>query len=82
MTSLKVELMREENIEEYVDELCVNYEDQGSGIGSEFLREIEKNIKKQGLDGFLLNTEKGYPSEKFYIKNGFKQIDNLIVLGK
>ena len=71
-----------EGIEYYVDEFCVNYEDQGKGIGSEFLKEIEKDIKEKGLNGFLLNTEKGYPSEKFYLKNGFKQINNLIVLGK
>ena len=71
-----------EGIEYYVDEFCVNYEDQGKGIGSEFLKEIEKDIKEKGLNGFLLNTEKGYPSEKFYLKNGFKKINNLIVLGK
>ena len=71
-----------EGIEYYVDEFCVNYEDQGKGIGSEFLKEIEKDIKEKGLNGFLLNTEKGYPSEKFYLKNGFKQINNFIVLGK
>ncbi|WP_294352695.1 GNAT family N-acetyltransferase [uncultured Clostridium sp.] len=36
-----------EGIEYYVDEFCVNYEDQGKGIGSEFLKEIEKDIKEK-----------------------------------
>ncbi|MDS0524326.1 GNAT family N-acetyltransferase [Clostridium sp. SHJSY1] len=69
-------------IEYYIDQFCVCYELQGQGIGSDFLKEIEEDIKKQGLNGIILNTEKGYPSEKFYLKNGFKTIDELIVLAK
>lgn len=71
-----------EGIEYYIDQFCVNYELQGQGIGSNFLKEIEEDIKKQGMNGIILNTEKGYPSEKFYLKNGFKTIEELIVLGK
>lgn len=71
-----------EGFEYYIDQFCVSYEMQGKGIGSFFMKEIEKNIKKQGMNGVLLNTEKGYPSHKFYEKNGFKVIDDLIVLGK
>ena len=71
-----------EGMEYYIDEFCVSYEMQGKGIGSKFIKRIEEDIKKQGLNGILLNTEKSYPSYKFYVKNGFKQIDNLVVLGK
>lgn len=71
-----------EGIEYYIDQFCVSYELQGQGIGSCFLKEIEEDIKKQGMNGIILNTEKGYPSEKFYLKNGFKTIEELIVLGK
>ena len=69
-------------MEYYIDEFCVSYEMQGKGIGSKFVKYIEEDIQKQGLNGILLNTEKGYPSYKFYVKNGFKQIEGLIVLGK
>jgi hypothetical protein len=34
------------------------------------------------LVGFILNTERGYPAQKFYEKNGFKVLHNSIVLGK
>lgn len=71
-----------EGIEYYIDQFCVSYETQGKGIGSWFIKEIEENIKKQGMNGMILNTEKNYPSHKFYEKNGFKVIDDLIVLGK
>lgn len=71
-----------EGIEYYIDQFCVSYEMHGIGIGSWFIKEIEENIKKQGMNGMILNTEKDYPSQKFYEKNGFKIIDDLIVLGK
>lgn len=69
-------------MEYYIDEFCVSDLMQGQGIGSEFLKEIEKINEADGIDGMILNTEKGYPSYNFYIKNGFKSINDLIVLGK
>lgn len=71
-----------EGIEYYIDEFCVDYPYQNKGIGSMFINEIEKEIKNIGLDGMLLNTEEGYPSYSFYLKNGFKKIGNVVVLAK
>lgn len=71
-----------EGLEYYIDQFCVSYGMQGRGIGSWFIKEIEKNIKKQGINGMILNTERDYPSQKFYEKNGFKIINDSIVLGK
>jgi Acetyltransferases len=68
--------------EYYIDEFCVSNEMQGRGIGSWFLRAIEEDIKKQGMNAIILNTEKDYPSHKFYEKNGFKTLGDLVVLGK
>lgn len=69
-------------LEYYIDEFCVSYDIQGRGIGSWFIKAIEEDIKKQGMNGMILNTEKDYPSQKFYEKNGFKSLGDLIVLGK
>lgn len=71
-----------EGFEYYIDEFCISYEMQGRGIGSWFIKEIEEDILKQEMNGIILNTEKDYPSQKFYEKNGFKAIGDLIVLGK
>lgn len=68
--------------EYYIDEFCVSYEMQGKGIGSQFINAIEENIKEQGMNGIMLNTEKEYPSQKFYEKNGFKTLGHLIILVK
>lgn len=69
-------------MEYYIDQFCVSYEMQGRGIGSWFIKEIEEDIKKQGMNGIMLNTEQGYPSQKFYEKNGFEIIKDVIVFGK
>lgn len=71
-----------EGMEYYIDEFCVSYSMQGNGIGSEFLKEIEKMNELKGVNSIILNTEKGYPSYDFYIKNGFNSINDLVVLGK
>ncbi|MBU3109473.1 GNAT family N-acetyltransferase [Clostridium gasigenes] len=71
-----------DGFEYYIDEFCISYEMQGKGIGSWFIKAIEEDIKKQEMNGMILNTEKDYPSQKFYEKNGFEAIGDLIVLGK
>nr|WP_242836691.1 GNAT family N-acetyltransferase [Clostridium sp. BNL1100] len=58
--------------EYYIDKFYVSYEMQGRGIGSWFIKAIEEDINEQGINGMILNTEKDYPSQKFYKKNGFK----------
>lgn len=69
-------------MEYYIDEFCIKFELQGKGIGSKFLKLIEEDIKLQGMNGIILNTERNYPSQTFYEKNGFEVIEDLIILAK
>lgn len=69
-------------LEYYIDEFCIRYDFQGKGIGSLFLKNIEDLLADDNVEGMLLNTEREYPSCEFYIKNGFRVIGDLIVLGK
>lgn len=69
-------------LEYYIDEFCVSTDMQGKGIGSWFLQAIEKDIADQGMNGIILNTEQDFPSHKFYEKNGFTVLKDLIVLAK
>lgn len=69
-------------MEYYIDEFCVGYNFQGKGIGSLFLSKIESLNAKENIEGIILNTEKNYPSYKFYKSNGFKELGELVVLGK
>ncbi|WP_368732117.1 GNAT family N-acetyltransferase [Clostridium sporogenes] len=69
-------------MEYYIDEFCIGDNFQGKGIGSLFLKDIEKLLYDEKVEGMILNTERDYPSCKFYEKNGFQVLGNLIVLGK
>lgn len=71
-----------EGTEYYIDQFCVKTALQGKGVGSLFLKWIEEEIKRQGMNGILLNTERKFPSERFYLKNGFEAFDGLVILAK
>ena len=68
---------------EYViDEFCVAYDTQGRGVGSRLMQHILKDMQERGCVGAVLNTTKGYPSERFYLKNGFRQNPDMITMFK
>ena len=65
-----------------IDELCIQTEKQGNGIGTFFLKEIEKGIKEIGLVQIFLQTEKNVPAYDFYQKNGFYELKEHVSFGK
>ena len=69
-------------MEYYIDQFCVKPAWQGKGIGSYFLKWIESEIRAEKMNAIILNTERGFPAEKFYLKNNFKLVDELITLTK
>ena len=60
--------------EYYIDEFCIHTEKQGNGVGTIFLKEIEKAIKEIGLVQIFLQTQKSVPAYGFYQKNGFCEL--------
>lgn len=69
-------------VEYYIDQFCVSPACQGRGVGSRFLELICEDLKGRGIPHILLDTERGYPSERFYLKNGFQELEGLICLTK
>ena len=66
---------------EYViDEFCVSAEVQGKGIGSQMIQQIEQEMRAAGCVGIVLQTTHGYPSERFYLKNGFQRNPDMITM--
>ena len=64
---------------EYViDEFCVSADAQGKGIGSVMMRQIAADMKASGCVSIVLFTTRGYPSERFYLKNGFQRNPDMI----
>lgn len=69
-------------MEYYIDELCIDYDYQGKGYGKTFMSLIEKDLKKNDLVAIFLNTGNGCSAEEFYKKNGFIELNNLVILDK
>lgn len=44
------------NSEVFIEEMFVNPEYQGKGIGTSLLLEVEKYIKEKGLDGLIIGS--------------------------
>ncbi|MBU3137863.1 GNAT family N-acetyltransferase [Clostridium gasigenes] len=64
----------------WVDEFSVTPSYQRQGIGGKMLKFVREQLKKESINCMVLNTERGYPSVKFYEKNGFKQDDSLVFM--
>lgn len=69
-------------IEYYIDQFCVAHSLQRQEIGSLFLAEIQRYLDHNNMNGILLNTEKSFPAYEFYLKNGFRELDGLVCLGR
>ncbi len=69
-------------MEYYIDQFCVRPDLQHKGIGTHFLTLIEHEIRREGMNTLILNTEQDFPSERFYLKNGFQFIESLNTLTK
>lgn len=65
-----------------IDELCIQTDKQGNGVGTFFLKEIEKGIKKIGLNQIFLQTESNVPAYGFYLKNGFYELKEHVSFAK
>ncbi|NIK76805.1 GNAT superfamily N-acetyltransferase [Paenibacillus castaneae] len=71
-----------EGMEYYIDEFCVSAKMQRSGVGSQFMKLIEIDLKAKNLNSVLLLTDKYYPSHQFYEKVGYRVVEDTIVMFK
>ena len=65
-----------------IEELCVDPNFQGQGIGTHLMSLIEDEIREKGLHGIFLQTDSDKPAFKFYTKNGFNNLETHVSLYK
>lgn len=70
------------NSEVFVEEMFVNPDRQGKGIGTALLNKVEEYVKDNKLAGITLSTNKYAPAPKFYEKNGFGNCEHVIFMAK
>ncbi len=62
-----------------MEDFCISAENQGKGYGTIFLRNIFEEASKSGCDSILLGTQRDFPSHRFYLKNGFSEIESVLL---
>jgi aminoglycoside 6'-N-acetyltransferase I len=62
--------------EYYIDEFCIKTEEQGRGLGTNFINAIELYIKQKGMKHIFLQTERTVPAYNFYKKNGYFELED------
>ena len=69
-------------VEYCVDEFCILTEKQGQGLGTFFLQEMEKEIRKLGITQVFLQTDAAVPAYDFYRKKGFTELKGHVSFAK
>lgn len=62
-----------------VEDFCVGASMQRNGYGSVFMDLLSKEVANMGCDSVLLGTQKGFPSHLFYVKNGFLEVESVLL---
>lgn len=62
-----------------LEDICLSPQYQRNGFGSQFIELISDCISRESCDSILLGTQRGYPAHKFYLKNGFKEIESVLL---
>ena len=71
-----------EGTEYCIDEFCIAGPFRHRGIGSRFLGEIEAYLTERGIRLIYLQTDRDVPAHAFYLKNGFRELENTVSLAK
>lgn len=68
--------------EYYIDELCVDRQRQGQGIGTAFLNAMEPFLLEKGICQIFLQTGKDVPAYAFYTHRGFRELEGHVSFAK
>lgn len=71
----------QKGLEYYINEFFIDDDLQGKGIGTRLIDQIKAEIKAKNMNAIILTTQKAFPAYRFYVKNGFKEIEGEVFLG-
>jgi aminoglycoside 6'-N-acetyltransferase I len=66
----------------FVDELFIDWKYQLKGYGKQLLGFVSNDLINKGFTSIVLNTEKRYSSYEFYEKNGFSELETMVMMYK
>ena len=62
-----------------LEDICIDPKYQRAGCGRELIRLMTDSLRRKDCDSMLLGTQRGYPSHKFYLQCGFREIDSVLL---
>lgn len=62
-----------------LEDICIDSIEQRKGYGSTFMKLIFSEAAKLGCDSVILGTQKDFPSHHFYLKNGFQEVESVLL---
>ena len=62
-----------------LEDICIDSTEQRKGYGSVFMELFSKEAAKLGCDSIFLGTQKDFPSHHFYLKNGFREVESVLM---
>ncbi len=69
-------------IQFFIKDFCVAHDLRGTGIGSELLIELERQLISMGIWRMYLFTSRTDDTEGFYLKRSFTTWDDMVMMGK
>lgn len=57
-----------------IEELCIQTDLQGKGLGTKFMSLIEEYLETRGIHQIFLQTGRDMPAYEFYKKRGFEEL--------
>lgn len=70
------------NAEVFIEEMFVRPDRQGSGVGSALMHAAEEYVRRQGLAGITLSTNRFAPAAGFYRKHGFSDCGHVLFMAR
>lgn len=68
--------------EYFINELCILQKNQGQGVGTQFMKDIEDYLLVRNIARIVLTTDRSVPAYHFYIKNGYKELSEIVFFYK
>lgn len=65
-----------------IKELYAKIELRGQGLGTKIVNNLTLRLKEKGVKSVWLITAEGDRTEKFYLNNGYKKIEKMILMSK
>lgn len=62
-----------------LEDIFIDSIEQRKGYGSVFMELLSIEVAKLGCDSLILGTQKDFPSHHFYLKNGFQEVESVLM---